>query len=73
MTAKPKNSHGLSLFATDKRARDASARSRLAAWLAAASVVLSAAALAVALGVPMPALPGGEGGTGSVPAMDRGE
>lgn len=69
---KPKNNHGLSLFATDKRARDASRRSRLAAWLAALSVLLSAGALAVALGVPAPAMPDG-GDAGAYPAAGRGE
>lgn len=44
--SKPRNSHGLSLFATDKRARDALASARHALWLALLAWIMAGTALA---------------------------
>lgn len=62
--------HGLSLFATDKRARVASRRSRLAAWLAALAFAVSCAALLVAAGVLPPSWRAQAPGAVSAPAPE---
>lgn len=49
MVTKPRNNHGLSLFATDKRARDAHARSVAAVWLALLAWIMGGVALALAI------------------------